>query len=201
MASIRLAEDRDARAVAEIYRPYVERSAISFELEAPAEEETKRRMAVVLTLAPWILFEEQGGVLGYAYASKHRDRAAYQWSVDVSVYVAEGHHRRGIGRALYGSLFALLRLQGFYTAHAGITLPNAASVALHEALGFGPVGVYRAVGHKFQAWHDVGWWQLALRDRVGTPSPPLTVTRARSLAGWEPALGAGLERPFGAHPA
>jgi len=191
MASIRLAEDRDARAMAAIYRPYVEGSAISFELEAPAEEEMKRRLSAVLAHAPWIVWEERGGVLGYAYASKHRERAAYQWSVDVSVYVAEGQHRRGIGRALYVSLLSLLRLQGFYTAHAGITLPNAASVALHEAVGFRPIGVYRAVGHKFQAWHDVGWWQLALRERVGTPLPPLSMDQARSLAGWEAGLGAG----------
>jgi len=116
--------------------------------------------------------ERDGRVVGYAYGSKHRDRAAYAWSVDVSVYVDAAHHRAGIGRALYSSLLALLRLQGFYAAHAGITLPNVASVGLHESFGFRLVGIYAKVGYKRSAWHDVGWWQLPLRERKGKPAPP-----------------------------
>src|SRR4029079_16629726 len=118
-------------------------------------------------------------ILVCACASKHRERAAYQWSVDVSVYIHERARRQGVGRALYTSLFALLRLQGFYSAHAGISLPNRASVGLHEALVFQPVGVYRSVGYKRGAWHDVGWWQLALRERTGTPDPPRSLADAQ----------------------
>jgi L-amino acid N-acyltransferase YncA len=112
--------------------------------------------------------------------------------VDVSVYVHERARRHGVGRALYTSLFALLRLQGFYAAHAGITLPNPASVGLHEALGFVPVGVYRSVGYKMGAWHDVGWWQLPLRERTGEPAPPLTLAEAQTRPEWPSALAAGL---------
>ena len=191
MGIMRLAERRDASAIAAIYRPYVEASPTSFELEAPTEEEMAARVAAILVHAPWLVVEGQGEVLGYAYASKHRERAAYQWSVDVSVYVGAAHHRGGVGRALYSSLFALLRLQGFYTAHAGITLPNAASVGLHEALGFRPVGVYASVGFKDGAWHDVGWWQLPLRERTGSPAVPASLAEARARPGWEAALAAG----------
>ena len=114
--------------------------------------------------------ERDGEVAGYAYASPHHDRAAYRWATDVTVYVASEHQRRGVGRQLYQVLFELLRGQGLYVACAGITLPNEASVGLHEALGFQPVGVYRGVGWKVGEWHDVGWWQLQLL-------PPATVPR------------------------
>jgi phosphinothricin acetyltransferase len=189
---IRLAEAGDAEAVAEIYRPSVAARAISFEMVPPTAAEMERRIAQTLEVAPWLVYQEPGGkVAGYAYASKHRERAAYQWSVDVSAYVGEAHRRRGIGRALYTSLVALLRLQGFYAAHAGITLPNAASVGLHEALGFRLIGVYPAVGYKLGAWHDVGWWQLALRDRSGEPAPPRSPLEAQRDPGWNAALAAG----------
>jgi L-amino acid N-acyltransferase YncA len=183
-AMIRLARGDDADAVARIYDPVVERTAISFELEPPGPAEMRRRILQTLAFAPWLVEERDGTVRGYAYASKHRDRAAYQWSVDAAVYVGDAHRRSGIGRALYDKLFRLLRLQGFYTAHAGITLPNAASVGLHEAVGFQPVGVYRAVGYKLGAWHDVGWWQLALRDRAGQPVRPKTMAEAEADPRW-----------------
>ncbi|WP_435177238.1 GNAT family N-acetyltransferase [Halorussus sp. AFM4] len=113
-------------------------------------------------------------IAGYAYAGRHRKRDGYRWSVDVSVYVAERHRRKGVARGLYQSLFEVLRLQGFHNAYAGIALPNEASVGLHESLGFEPVGVYESVGYKRGAWRDVGWWQLALRDRSERPAshPP-----------------------------
>ena len=119
---------------------------------------------------------------------------SYQWSVDVSVYVDEGHRHRGIGRALYTSLFALLRLQGFHAAHAGITLPNAGSVALHESLGFRRIGVYPGVGYKLGAWHDVGWWQLSLRERAASPGPPRALSEAQRDPAWSTALAAGAAR-------
>jgi L-amino acid N-acyltransferase YncA len=189
MASIRIATTADAAAIAAIYRPYVTDAVTSFEVEAPSAAEMAARIEGVLARAPWLVSTDEGGqVMGYAYASRHHDRAAYQWSVDVAVYIHAAHHRRGVGRALYDKLFALLRLQGFYVAHAGVTLPNAGSVGLHESLGFVPVGVYPAVGWKFGAWRDVGWWRLQLQDLVPTPAPPLTVAEARALPAWSAVL-------------
>lgn len=169
---IRLATLADAPAVAAIYRPYVEESTISFELVAPDAAMMRERMAKVLAKLPWLVCELDEGVVGYAHAGPHRDRAAYQWSVDVSIYLRRGLQRRGLGRALYTELFALLARQGYYTAYAGISLPNAASTGLHESFGFEPVGVYRKAGFKFGGWHDVGWWQKPLRAyQVPTTAP------------------------------
>ncbi|HEY1774494.1 MAG TPA: arsinothricin resistance N-acetyltransferase ArsN1 family B [Gammaproteobacteria bacterium] len=169
---IRLATLEDAPAITAIYRPYVEGSIISFELVAPPEAVMRERMQKVFAKLPWLVYEQEGAVSGYAYASPHHDRAAYQWSVDVSVYLRQGLQRRGLGRTLYSELFARLVQQGYYTAFAGISLPNAASVGLHESFGFEAVGVYRKAGFKFGAWHDVGWWQKPLREyHVPTRAP------------------------------
>lgn len=191
MKTIRMAQPADARGVAEIYAPVVAGTPISFETEVPTAREMERRIASVLTFAPWLVCADGERVLGYAYASRHRERAAYRWCVDVSVYVRDGCRRSGMGRALYTSLFELLRLQGFYAAHAGATLPNAASVGLHESLGFRPVGVYPRVGFKMGAWHDVGWWQLELRERSGEPGPTSSVEALQRSAGWDEAIAAG----------
>jgi L-amino acid N-acyltransferase YncA len=170
--TIRLATPDDDLAVAALYAPHVVDGIISFELAPPSAAEMRQRIVSTLRQTPWLVAESEGELSGYAYASKHRERAAYQWSLDASVYVAPAHQGRGIGRALYTSLFELVRLQGYYAVHAGISLPNAASVGLHEALGFVSVGVFRAVGHKLGGWHDVGWWQLELAPRQGVPDPP-----------------------------
>jgi phosphinothricin acetyltransferase len=168
---------RDAQACAAIYAPFVADSVISFEEEAPSAEQMAARIAAVSETHPWLVAEHEGTVVGYAYATRHRDRLAYRWAADVTVYVSPGHHRRGIGRTLYQALLDLLARQGFRTACAGITLPNPGSVGLHEACGFRPVGVYRAIGWKLGAWRDVGWWQcdLAAPDdgRPAAPSAPL----------------------------
>jgi phosphinothricin acetyltransferase len=173
MRKLRLATEADARAVLEIYGPIVADTVISFETDVPDEREMQARIAEISAFAPWLVAEEDGVVSGYAYASRHRARAAYAWCVDVSVYVRDGYRRGGVGRALYSALFELLRVQGFYAAHAGITLPNGASVGFHESFGFRKVGVYERVGFKRDSWHDVGWWQLPLRERAGTPTPTL----------------------------
>jgi len=188
---VRMARISDAPEVSAVYRPWVERTAISFEMDPPTAEEMARRIGSVLAYAPWLVCEIDGSVRGYAYGSRHRERAAYQWSVDAAVYVHEAEHRRGIGRMLYTRLFALLRLQGFAAAHAGITLPNAASVGLHEALGFRRIGVYPAVGYKLGAWHDVGWWQLRLTEAPPRPTPPLSMDAAQALPAWSAALSGG----------
>lgn len=169
---IRLATLEDAAAVAEVYRPYVESTVITFEVVTPTESDMRSRMAAVLTKLPWLVAEDDGQVVGYAYATPHRERAAYQWSVDVAVYLHKDAHRRGIGRSLYSTLFPMLVSQGFVNAYAGITLPNEKSVGLHEAMGFAPIGVYRHVGFKAGQWHDVGWWHLTLQPLPAAPQPP-----------------------------
>jgi phosphinothricin acetyltransferase len=191
---IRIARLDDAEAIREIYTPFVLATAISFEYEPPALATMRERIGATLATHPWLVYERQGHVHGYAYASAHRTRTAYQWSVDVSAYTRPESHRRGIGRALYTSLLALLRLQGFYKAYAGITLPNPASVGLHEAVGFRPLGVYREVGFKMGAWHDVGWWELELRPKEPDPAPPVHFAAARDLPGFGAALAAGLKQ-------
>ncbi|CAN5868762.1 GNAT family N-acetyltransferase [soil metagenome] len=173
---IRLATPRDAADIAEIYRPAVADAAASFELEPPDAAEMAARVATVLTRTPWIVCETgQGSIAGYAYASRHRDRAAYQWSVEVSAYVRQAAHRSGVGRALYTSLFAILVVQGFRNAYAGITLPNPASVGFHKALGFTSVGIYRGIGYKAGAWHDVEWLERELAPRVLEPNAPVAL--------------------------
>jgi phosphinothricin acetyltransferase len=132
-----------------------------------------QRIASVLERTPWLVWEENGAVLGYAYASRHRDRAAYQWSVEVSAYVRGDARKRGIAAELYRRLFAVLEAQGFYNAYAGITLPNPASVALHTAVGFTPVGVYRNIGFKNGRWHDVGWYERALATHSTPDNAPI----------------------------
>jgi L-amino acid N-acyltransferase YncA len=191
-ATIRLATEQDAEDTLAIYAPIVRSTPISFELEPPSVSEMRRRIADTLAYLPWLVCEDRGAMLGYAYASKHRVRAAYQWSVDVSVYVHAPARRAGVGRALYTSLLKMLILQGFYHALAGIALPNPASVGFHEALGFQLVGVYRAVGYKLGAWHDVGWWQLSLQEPSLPPDAPLPLKEVQGSAEWQAALAAGL---------
>ena len=191
-AVIRPATKHDAEQIAAVYAPYVTDTVISFETEPPTAEEVRRRIEDTLQHYPWLVCEHQGWLLGYAYAAAHGSRAAYIWSVDVSVYVRRGAHRRGVGRALYTSLFAALCLQGFYNAYAGATLPNPASVGLHEAMGFRQVGVYRGVGYKMGAWHDVVWWHLPLRERVADPDPPAALPSVVGSEEWEAALRRGL---------
>ena len=175
--------ERDAGACAEIYAPFVRDTIISFEEEPPSEAEMARRIAGTSSSYPWVVAEVDAAearidpaVAGYAYASQHRQRAAYRWAADVAVYVHPAHQRRGVARALYGALLELLARQGIQVACAGITLPNEASVRLHEALGFEAVGVYRRIGWKAGAWRDVGWWQRELTDPRDEPprevSPP-----------------------------
>jgi len=168
--------DRDAAVCAAIYRPHVEDGVASFETVAPDAGAMAARIRTCAASHGFLVAERDDRVVGFAYATTHRERAAYRWSCDVSIYLDAAVHRRGEGRRLYGALLGLLRAQGLHRVHAGITLPNAASVGLHEALGFRPVGVYEGVGFKHGAWRDVGWWQLDLRPddpRTGAPSEPL----------------------------
>jgi L-amino acid N-acyltransferase YncA len=169
---VRVATPDDAEPIREIYAPSILDSATSFETVLPSIDDMAQRVASTLAVFPWLVAVNEGAVVGYAYAAPHQARAAYAWSVNVSVYIAPAWHRRGIGRLLYVELFEGLRAQGFYTAFAGITLPNAASVGLHESLGFTHVGTYHNVGYKAGAWRDVGWWEKPLQAPAGEPSPP-----------------------------
>ena len=163
--SIRFVEPQDAGAIAEIYAPSIENSAISFEEVAPSTDEMRVRIEKVSQKFPWLVaVTESGQIVGYAYASPHRDRAAYRWSVEVSAYVRTGFQGQGIGRKLYEKLLENLRQRNFYRAFAGVTLPNPGSIALHEGFGFEHLGTYAKVGFKNGQWHDVGWWQLSLRE-------------------------------------
>jgi phosphinothricin acetyltransferase len=165
--------DRDGAQCAAIYAPFVSDSAVSFEEHVPDAGEFARRIEQLSLRYPWLVAEEDGVIAGYAYAAEHRDRASYRWAADVTVYVGEGWRGRGVGRALYDALLPLLVRQGVQIACAGITLPNDASVALHERFGFALVGVYRRIGWKLGAWRDVGWWQLDLIPASGDPPPEL----------------------------
>jgi phosphinothricin acetyltransferase len=166
--------ERDAAACAAIYAPSVEASATSFEERAPDAAAMAARIAAYSATHPWLVAEDGGEVVGYAYACPFQMRPAYRWSASVSVYVAVDRVGQGLGRALYMELLDRLRRQGFRNACAGITLPNAASVGLHESLGFEPVGINREVGWKHGAWRDVGWWQLQLTPApAGDPPEPL----------------------------
>jgi phosphinothricin acetyltransferase len=175
---IRLATAADAAAVRDIYGPVIETTAISFELVLPSEDEMATRITSRHPAYPWLVAEgdDGQGVIGYAYAGQFKDRAAYDWSVETSVYLAEAARGRGIGRSLYTALLAVLTAQGYRQAMGGIALPNEASVRLHEGAGFTLVGVYRAVGWKFGTWHDVGWWQRPLAAAEGSPHPPIPLT-------------------------
>lgn len=181
MIRIRVAAEDDAEAIAAIYAPHVTRGVASFEEEAPTPEEMRARIAKLAGRFPWLVAEEDGAVLGYAYADRFRDRHAYRWAVETTVYVADGAQRRGVGRLLYARLLEILRAQGFTQAIAAISLPNDASIELHERAGFRRAGVYREVGWKQNRWVDVGLWQAQLSDPP-TPPPEPKPFNADSLA-------------------
>jgi L-amino acid N-acyltransferase YncA len=160
--SVRPATVADAAACAAIYAPYVNETAVSFELEPPGAEEMAERIEAANRSHAWFVLEEAGRVVGYAYGGPMHRRAAYRWSCEVSVYVETGRRRSGAGRALYEALFERLAERGFRTAIAGMTLPNEASAGLHQAMGFEQIGVYRDIGWKLGSWHDVAWMQRPL---------------------------------------
>jgi phosphinothricin acetyltransferase len=189
-ATIRLATGDDAAAIAAIYAPFCTESIVSFEEAAPTAEEIAARIAKVAARYPYLVLDDGGTVAGYAYASPHRDRAAYRWTAEVTVYVRPDYHRRGVGRALYTALLALLTRQGYHLAVGGVTLPNSGSEGLHEAMGFVEVGVYRHVGYKLGAWRDVRWYQRPLHE--GEPVPVLSMAELVADPAWGEAVAAGL---------
>nr|WP_295708906.1 arsinothricin resistance N-acetyltransferase ArsN1 family B [uncultured Halomonas sp.] len=160
---IRDAEKGDSDAVAHLYNHYIENTPISFEEKPVPGAVIQQRIESVQSAGlPWIVAVEDDTVMGYAYATKWKDRSAYRFAVEASVYLAKQAHGRGLGASLYETLFAKLRESGIQTVIGGITLPNPASVALHEKMGMKKVAQFEKVGFKFGQWHDVGYWQLNL---------------------------------------
>lgn len=166
---IRIARAEDAEAIHAIYAPTILDTAITFETELPCAEAMRQRMLTRLQHYPWLVWEEQGNVLAYAYATRFRERAAYDWIAETSIYVHENARRRGIARKLYGALLDVMRLQGINQAVGVITLPGDVSVALHEAMDFAPAGVWRKAGYKLGRWWDVGVWQKELQRAANPP--------------------------------
>lgn len=183
--TIRLARPDDAAAILEIYHPIVRESPVTFEVEPPDEEVMARRIRQTLEYAPWLVWERDGRIHGYAHASHFRDRAAYDWTVEGSVYVAPEWRHTGVGRALFGELVDILRRQGYRNVLGIVALPNAPSVALLESLGFRWVGMLRGVGYKLGRWWDVGLWQLPLAEEKDHPSPPKTLVEVGRGPEWE----------------
>jgi phosphinothricin acetyltransferase len=180
---LRIAEVRDAERIAEIYKPYVEKTGISFEESPPSADEMRGRIAHILSAYPYLVYEEKGLVLGYAYASRYRERAAYRWSLESSIYVAEDERGHGVGRSLMGALIAILREQGFVNFYAVITPPNPASFALHARFGFEPLASFPDTAFKNGAWLGVDWMQLRLNDLPERPKEPIPFPEfARSQA-------------------
>ncbi|MEI9853088.1 MAG: N-acetyltransferase family protein [Sphingomonas sp.] len=175
MIGFRAARPEDAGAIAAIYAPHVLTGTVSFEIEPPDARAMRTRMAASDGLYPWIVAtngEEEGGVIGYAYATKFRDRPAYRYVVETSLYVADVAQRQGVGRLLYRTLVDTLRAQGFVHAFGALALPNDASIAVHESVGFRRAGVYREAGYKHGRWIDVGLWQCELNEPVVPPVDP-----------------------------
>jgi L-amino acid N-acyltransferase YncA len=171
-ANVRDASELDAQACAAIYTPYVTDTAVTFEIDPPRPADMSERITAALRTHAWVVLEDEGRVVGYAYGGPYKSRPAYRWSCEVSVYLESGRRRTGGGRALYEALFLRLADRGFRTAVAGVTLPNDGSIGLHRAMGFEPVGTSRRIGWKHNAWHDVAWAQRTIATGQDPPADP-----------------------------
>jgi L-amino acid N-acyltransferase YncA len=169
--TIRPALASDASSILDIYAPYILNTAVSFETEVPSTEKFSERIIVNQEAYPWLVYESNGRIAGYAYASRHRERTAYQWSVESSVYVNNAFQQKGIATKLYKALFEILKYQGCRNVYAGITLPNEKSVRFHEKMGFHKIADYTNIGYKLNRWNTVSWYQLQLNDYSDAPAP------------------------------
>jgi L-amino acid N-acyltransferase YncA len=172
---IRLITDNDISAVLEIYAPYVRNTIVSFEYEVPSLQELTERVKTITAEYPWLVCVKNGVVIGYAYAGKYRYRTAYQWSPESTIYLSPDFHGKGIGHVLYSTLFAILRLQGYFNVFAAVGLPNDRSVQFHLAAGFEEIGTFKKVGYKLGNWHDTKWFQLQLAEHIRHPVVPKTI--------------------------
>ena len=173
MPSIRLAKPTDSRSILDIYAPYIENTSLTFEIEVPSAEAFAKRIETYLLNSPWLVCEVDDVVVGYAYASRYRERTAYQWSVESSVYIHDDFQKIGIGKALYMALFEILKRQGYNNVYAVINLPNDKSVVFHEKCGFKYFATYEKVGFKLGHWKNVGWWRLIVNDFKDEPPAPI----------------------------
>jgi phosphinothricin acetyltransferase len=173
MTALRLATPNDARCILAIYAPYIENTSFTFETETPSVEEFAERIRNYMLNWPWLVYEVDGVIAGYAYATRHRERTAYQWSTECSVYIHDNFQRAGIARALYNALFEILKKQGFRNVYAVINLPNDKSVAFHESFGFQYFATYEKVGYKLGKWKNVGWWRLSINVYDDDPPAPV----------------------------
>jgi len=173
MHSIRLANEKDAEGILAIYSPYIENTSFTFETEVPAVKAFAERINNYLVNWPWLVFEIDGKIAGYAYGAKYRERTAYQWCVESSVYIHDDFQRSGIARALYMALIDILKAQGFRNVYAVINLPNEKSVSFHESCGFKYFATYEKVGYKLGKWKNVGWWELVINEYTDEPAAPI----------------------------
>lgn len=173
MNLIRLATPEDAAGILDIYAPYISKTSFTFETDIPSVEEFAERIKIYLITWPWLVCETEGKITGYAYATRHRERTAYQWSVESSVYIHDDFQKAGLGRILYKTLFEILKRQGFNNVYAVINLPNDKSVVFHENSGFQYFATYEKVGYKLGKWKNVGWWQLSINDYGDEPAAPI----------------------------
>lgn len=178
--TLRFATPADAAALLEIYAPYVEHTSVSFETEAPSLGEFTRRIVEITSAFPYLVAEEDGQILGYAYAHPYHERSAFRYTVETSIYIRQDHLRSGLGTSLYGALLDLLSLQGVETACALITLPNDRSIAFHEKMGFLPGGSLPQVGYKFGNWYGLAYLYRRLKDANQVPGALLPISRVDS---------------------
>ncbi len=172
-----MATRSDAAGLLDIYAPFVSGTSITFETIVPSVEAFADRISSYLATYPWLVCEIDGSLAGYAYASRYRERTAYQWSVECSVYIHPGFYQQRIATALYKSLISILQVQGFRNLYAVINLPNNRSVAFHESFGFRWLATYEKVGYKLGRWKDVGWWQLQLNEYTDEPAGPVSLSQ------------------------
>lgn len=176
---INFIEEADAADCLAIYAPYVTDTVITFEYEVPSSGEFSERINHITETYPWLVCRHNGKVIGYAYASQYRGRIAYQWSVEITIYILPEYHRKGVARSLYAALLAILRIQGFYTVYAIIGYPNEQSVGFHSSMGFEAIGVFKKSGYKHGQWRDTIWMQLNLATYKENPTDPLGIKMLR----------------------
>jgi phosphinothricin acetyltransferase len=173
--TIRLVKPTDSAEILNIYTPYIENTAISFEQTVTTIDEFTKRIEGISINYPYLVYEVNGQVVGYAYASQHSGRYAYRFSVDLSIYLSEAYQGAGIAKRLYDCLFEILRKCGYINAYAGYSVPNDKSSRFHKKYGFTPVGTYHKVGYKFGKWHDVTWTEKAIKPHTNNPDEPLSI--------------------------
>lgn len=173
---IRFVRADDSAALLRIYAGYID-TPVTFECALPSDRAFAERIAAISAEYPYLVCEEEGAIVGYAYAHRQREREAYQWNAEQSVYLDPAYTRQGLGGRLYRILLDMLRLQGIRTVYAGVTVPNPASERLHESMGFVRLGTYHSIGYKAGGWHDVAWFEKAIAPYTANPESPLPISQ------------------------